>query len=102
PPTLPHPPHPFPTRRSSDLNALRRLAAPPHEPDPDRDQHQEWQEREQQAAQAAGVLLDNGRDIVALQQWKEGRVGQPDVIRHRRDRKSTRLNSSHQIISYAV
>src|SRR5438552_13578403 len=26
----------------------------------------------------------------------------PDAAPHRRDRKSTRLNSSHQIISYAV
>ena len=63
-------------------NALRRLAAPSDKPDPDRDQHQERQEREQQASKATGVLLDDGRDIFTLQQGKEGRIGQPDVVRH--------------------
>src|SRR5258708_21525092 len=32
--------------------------------------------------------------------WKNKRLGA--IVRHTRDRKSTRLNSSHQIISYAV
>src|SRR5438552_14541807 len=30
------------------------------------------------------------------------RLGEPHDVGHRGDRKSTRLNSSHQIISYAV
>src|SRR5256885_17058060 len=44
----------------------------------------------------AGLLIVRGGRVaatVALTPWREG---------HRRDRKSTRLNSSHLVISYAV
>src|SRR5256885_12667352 len=42
---------------------------------------------------------------VAGARWRIGRVGAPSVTQARRDaadRKSTRLNSSHLVISYAV
>src|SRR5258708_10752310 len=38
--------------------------------------------------------------VVSPLQWAEG-GGNPSIVKER-DRKSTRLNSSHQIISYAV
>src|SRR5258708_7997452 len=42
-------------------------------------------------------------DYLVYQVSRElGRPGTPGSRRHSRDRKSTRLNSSHQIISYAV
>src|SRR5947207_2148473 len=47
---------------------------------------------------------DQGRDGPSpdwLQAAPRSR-GQPKASRHRRDRKSTRLNSSHTVISYAV
>ncbi len=61
-------------------NALGRLAASSHEPDPDGNQGEEWQEAEQQAPDAARIRLDRGRDVVAFQRRVEGRVGQADVV----------------------
>src|SRR5207244_12700077 len=93
---------PFPTRRSSDLKALRRLF------------ETEGYAVETQsdgrsaldsflASAPAAVVLDlrlpkvSGRDVC-----KEIKAVAPTVpIVVLRDRKSTRLNSSHQIISYA-
>ena len=72
------------TAAAETENALRRLAASSHEPDPDRDQHEEGQEGEQQASEAARVLLDHGRDVVALQQGEERRIGEPHVVGHGR------------------
>src|SRR5947208_12467755 len=46
-----------------------------------------------------------GRAVVELDELEldgVGAVRDRDRIRHLQDRKSTRLNSSHQIISYAV
>src|SRR5258708_26787524 len=43
------------------------------------------------------LLAHDERKVLPL-----ARLGGCDVGRPRRDRKSTRLNSSHQIISYAV
>src|SRR5258708_27085430 len=42
-----------------------------------------------------------GRDRIGIEAHEVGGVGRTD-LGHARDRKSTRLNSSHQIISYAV
>src|SRR5947208_13038849 len=75
--------HSFPTRRSSDLylwepGFIAREKQPIFFHDPDANDER---------------VIDVGMDG-------------PDFARHRRqhevDRKSTRLNSSHQIISYAV
>src|SRR5438034_3848706 len=50
------------------------------------------------------VMLCDGRDLIRLE--TEHPFGtepsRPDVVRFVRDRKSTRLNSSHTVISYAV
>src|SRR5207244_7119679 len=53
---------------------------------------------------------ETGRELVDLQAAVDPpadvlhavRQGEGELLRRRRDRKSTRLNSSHQIISYAV
>src|SRR5258708_15735816 len=54
----------------------------------------------------AGILQRRIRDIVAQREADAVGGGRPDQRRASRcatiDRKSTRLNSSHQIISYAV
>src|SRR5258708_29810796 len=52
----------------------------------------------------AGIrLLQNVNHASALQFLSVGLAAHGDACRdHRGDRKSTRLNSSHQIISYAV
>src|SRR5207248_9437681 len=68
--------HSFPTRRSSDLPALRRQRLPQQ-------------------------LLGRERDPCALLLTAE-RSGGPPLGIAERDRKSTRLNSSHRTISYAV
>src|SRR5437773_9088369 len=67
--------HSFPTRRSSDLPLAHRLAA--------------------RVRQLGG---DGGVGSLGVDRVRLG--GELDA--HRRDRKSTRLNSSHITISYAV
>src|SRR5258708_28622947 len=47
-------------------------------------------------------LVENLLDMSRLQAGALGLNPQPIRFSTRRDRKSTRLNSSHQIISYAV
>src|SRR5207244_12556032 len=82
-----HPdPHPFPTRRSSDLRfqtAGALVAA-----------------LENAAAAQATSSVDDATTIVAPLQGATEPM--PTALPERPDRKSTRLNSSHQIISYAV
>src|SRR5689334_24332836 len=46
--------------------------------------------------------LQRGVDENSVVDGQAGRLGQGDVRRHPEDRKSTRLNSSHSSISYAV
>src|SRR5207244_13276262 len=77
---LPHHPslHSFPTRRSSDLDALRLV------------------QRRLVGDVRIGVLRVVQRGL------RPGSDGPERRECHRQDRKSTRLNSSHQIISYAV
>src|SRR5437879_10626076 len=78
--------HSFPTRRSSDLLMGEQ----------DHDQEEEHAQESEEAEHRKP-------DLVAL-------IGDPDVDRHLvrtgregvSDRKSTRLNSSHRCISYAV
>src|SRR5947208_13127560 len=69
--------HSFPTRRSSDLGVLRGGGG-----------HQRGHGVAAEPPQLRGGLLADR--------------GVRRVVPDRRDRKSTRLNSSHQIISYAV
>src|SRR5438876_8285509 len=66
----------FPTRRSSDLNDLVTLLRSRARDDP---------------KERPTMLLRGGR-----------RLGQAPLVTLYRDRKSTRLNSSHPSISYAV
>src|SRR5690606_41623172 len=90
--------HPFPTRRSSDLSASAPAPTPPAEP-------------------AAPIVAEDKRieaDLPLTGTWLGAvlagalaLLGLGAVLilvtwRRRRDRKSTRLNSSHVKISYAV
>src|SRR5207244_13646080 len=95
-PALYHVLHSFPTRRSSDLgtNAIggcRRAA---------------YLDAIGLARHGIGRDLERvttGDNIAAIfQEQRIVRLRVPDQILSLRDRKSTRLNSSHQIISYAV
>src|SRR5207253_11254925 len=87
--------HSFPTRRSSDLGEAT-VEPRPAAPDRATGRHPPWRE-------AAG------RDLSAYRQGV-GSLGVGVLARSRleepshgcRDRKSTRLNSSHVAISYAV
>src|SRR5207244_12555670 len=92
--SLHHPDLPsFPTRRSSDLRGCRggRLPLEAHE----REQaHRSTLGRSFQAEERSGA--GGARDPVE-RAVEEEEPGAPYG-----DRKSTRLNSSHQIISYAV
>src|SRR5439155_23365921 len=76
--------HSFPTRRSSDLafRSTRRCRRP----------------RPTTAGSAAGGSASRGRSP----HTRASPVGSPSLAPGGRDRKSTRLNSSHVAISYAV
>src|SRR5207244_12790285 len=79
--------HSFPTRRSSDLDgAVGQDAVGPERP----------AGGDRRAERAAAEL--RARQVVRLR----GRLGRVVHVQGVGDRKSTRLNSSHQIISYAV
>src|SRR5207244_13115970 len=83
----PRPLHSFPTRRSSDLSQPEMRAAMAQAEAIMRSRrHLRPREPNDFALETADEVLDFQREIVRLA----------------RDRKSTRLNSSHQIISYAV
>src|SRR5207249_8366332 len=74
--------HPFPTRRSSDLQSNGGLFVLPH--------HQK-------------ILTPLRAEADRRRILDRDRFAQPrDLLQLRRDRKSTRLNSSHVSISYAV
>src|SRR5207244_11197543 len=80
--------HSFPTRRSSDLFGTLGMAGipgscPPSPPSPP------------SPPNPAGILPNSPEPISPLSRLESWRRLKPD-------RKSTRLNSSHQIISYAV
>src|SRR5205814_10498515 len=87
----------FPTRRSSDLRQSEK-----HRPDHD---------RQRRVLVILDLLADRERNELgddpegdAEDDQTEQRVGERDQerVQSRRDRKSTRLNSSHLGISYAV
>src|SRR5207244_13006768 len=91
-------PPPFPTRRSSDLE-LQRVPLDGVVARGDRDRAARSERRR--------AYLDRGDRADAQIDRLGARGEQPgeDGVAHhlsRTDRKSTRLNSSHQIISYAV
>src|SRR5438034_7435229 len=80
--------HSFPTRRSSDLGrgGERRRAGP---------------------GRGSGGRAARGAEALVVQIGKRSRALRAHLRRRRlleedRDRKSTRLNSSHTVISYAV
>src|SRR5207244_7595945 len=93
--------HSFPTRRSSDLrHALRRelamqfvetrnLLNARHAPRGPEIQHHHLAAETFRIQVGSVQRLDGGYTRARCRRWS-------------RDRKSTRLNSSHQIISYAV
>src|SRR5207249_12276601 len=89
--------HSFPTRRSSDLAAVRDRVPEAHLEGPQApgDEHEaEADEREHHAVDRPALLHH-----APVKDGQSGDAHQPD---ERRDRKSTRLNSSHVSISYAV
>src|SRR5207244_13552162 len=84
---------PFPTRRSSDLCAGTTIERPPL-----LDRRVLQPQLEDLLRIALGFRVRVGGAADAHDRAR--RLG--DAGGHRPDRKSTRLNSSHQIISYAV
>src|SRR5256885_6259494 len=54
-----------------------------------------------QSSEASGVLRSGKFDVIFLDDQMLFPDG-PELVRQIRDRKSTRLNSSHLVISYAV
>src|SRR5204862_7506529 len=97
PPPLPHP-SPFPTRRSSDLHPLGP-GRPPPPAHPRRDLTEQPERTGMETADRILTLLRresvvSGEALSATTDSRRSRV--------RIDRKSTRLNSSHVEISYAV
>src|SRR5256885_12458511 len=58
---------------------------------------------EDEAGAVVGLADPQPPHLVHADHVGEGQRGlHPDALRERRDRKSTRLNSSHLVISYAV
>src|SRR5207248_6356810 len=82
--------HSFPTRRSSDLRHARRI-----------DEHAHGQ-RAVRMVEAEIDRLGHDRDATFGDHELSRTLGTRIAIRDREDRKSTRLNSSHRTISYAV
>src|SRR5690606_40985967 len=93
--------HPFPTRRSSDLHIARQTPIDPAKL------------TILQATFDPALLDATGADVIILhREWDDeagvleatlhDRFGPPLYEDERLDRKSTRLNSSHVKISYAV
>src|SRR5205085_12024743 len=78
--------HSFPTRRSSDLPSL------PLAPRAGRGRRRFFGGQRDRIAAHAEAALDFGKRTIPIQR----------SLGVRRDRKSTRLNSSHSQISYAV
>src|SRR5438552_8125833 len=78
-------PHSFPTRRSSDLDD-----------NPGGDSFR----RSRRPRRRVKLLLDEDVGEGIPQAWTSAPLVKEQL--HATDRKSTRLNSSHQIISYAV
>src|SRR5690606_42014684 len=88
PPSAAHrAPHSFPTRRSSDLEAGKHVLCE--------------KPIAMNAAEARELLAIRDRNGVMIGEAFMVRT-HPQWVEARRDRKSTRLNSSHVKISYAV
>src|SRR5207245_9934414 len=88
--------HSFPTRRSSDLFLLRKLADPVDKQGSIRQKHDEWRSRLGAAKRKSALRAARSPREAAAQ------GGLPLGGAQAGDRKSTRLNSSHGSISYAV
>src|SRR5207253_10976041 len=87
--------HSFPTRRSSDLVLGRVVHAP------SRRSRLDQLEKVGGTGQAAGMSGENAMRA-ALHRPRPGTRVYAEAAGSLRDRKSTRLNSSHVAISYAV
>src|SRR5205807_7788568 len=91
--------HSFPTRRSSDLEVVAGVGSRRGEADVEVEgvrvaAGRERAERDRAEA-AEGTVVDRGAAVDIL-------VHLQVQLARKRDRKSTRLNSSHLVISYAV
>src|SRR5207244_9553492 len=99
PQSVAHPaPHSFPTRRSSDLRWLPAAAAL-HDMSGERANDQPQRTRRIDRGVACADADGGGEGVVSVAS-SDGGAGERG--HEGADRKSTRLNSSHQIISYAV
>src|SRR5207244_5214706 len=102
PPAVHTHPHPFPTRRSSDLQTARYIMSS-HATGPRSDAG-----KARSALNATTHGLRSERPVVPGEDAAEWDAFHADIVacyapaNTLEDRKSTRLNSSHQIISYAV
>src|SRR5207244_13331231 len=94
--------HSFPTRRSSDLITGGILNLSEQKPIPSTQRALVLQGGGALGAYEAGVFCSIYRKIMNEDKNKNANRMLFDIIAGTSDRKSTRLNSSHQIISYAV
>src|SRR5690606_41762186 len=91
--------HPFPTRRSSDLEAapVAPEPEPVTQPKPEPEPKPEVKEEVKPDLEPPQPKVD-----IALEQEKKRKEEERKQKLAQQDRKSTRLNSSHVKISYAV
>src|SRR5207249_5838603 len=89
---------PFPTRRSSDLHPSSGLLAE----GASRPAHRGQIQRDIGWLAGRGRLLTHEVNPPVAHQQEGGNARRRRVVCRARDRKSTRLNSSHVSISYAV
>src|SRR5205807_10609306 len=91
--------HSFPTRRSSDLKYLVRW----HVPTGNNDLGDPSAVRLLHSyARRPTVCIESTMQLGRLVERELPQLTMPALIMQGRDRKSTRLNSSHLVISYAV
>src|SRR5207244_13632388 len=89
-----HKPHPIPTRRSSDLQPVPQAGGPQKKTDSN--------EASPSSLTAGRRGRMGGRGEQSVKGAGDSSPALGPVVKMPGDRKSTRLNSSHQIISYAV
>src|SRR5207244_12692703 len=90
---------PFPTRRSSDLAKPNAPAKSPEYRAYEKRYAELGEERPKLTQKEFEEYEDELLDLLAL---NDKAMTDDQIVRIQEDRKSTRLNSSHQIISYAV
>src|SRR5207244_12222855 len=101
-PLRPHPRHSSPTRRSSDLRGARvvLVSGPVALPAPSGIELLAVRSAEEMA-RAVAARVGSATIVAMAAAVADYRPATVSPTKVKKDRKSTRLNSSHQIISYA-